>query len=144
MNILKFLVIGSLVIGNLASAGTTVDHSKAEAEAWKITCKYSNYPCKVSQPYTIYTDLTPLSAFGVYFGGNTIYLDIGLSPETEPRNMGTLVHEMVHYLQAKEGGITVRGIGRVELCLAEVEAYQVMNKWFADIGVEPVNEWRGC
>ena len=140
----KAFLLGLVVLLSSCAAGPkVVTQADAANEAWAFVCQHSGYSCRgLEAPHIVTTDLDVFGAYGLYFGSSIIYFHDGLDVNT-PFGVSVMVHEMTHYLQAKRGGVVI-GRSRGEMCLAEVEAYQVSNLYMKAHNGPEADVFRGC
>ena len=111
-------------------------------KAWIDACEMTVYYCVgLDMPKVQFEFMRP-GLNGYYAGGDTIYVSRRLYGMKQRQ---TLLHEMVHYLQVKRGGLAVPGLAE-PICKAEAEAFAVSDKWAKsiwrkDLVVGP-NWWR--
>lgn len=73
----------------------------------------------------------PCGVLGHYAGGEAIYLDNRLKPETDLFDRSVLLHELVHYLQEANGSYQIRqqvpedGAQCLTWLAREIEAYEI-------------------
>ena len=97
--------------------------------AFIIVCEIAPYNCiSVTPPTVVYMTLLPL-AYGRYPGGDSIIIQQGL---TGGKRREVLIHETVHYVQAKVGGLIIPGPVKA-ICYAEEEAFGVVDDWLISI-----------
>ena len=134
--------------------GSTALIRMAQADAsyiqdfWSITCEMSRYTCEgIPLPNVVYVPF-PSSLYGVYLGGNSLFLNNDLEPyeEDDILAQGVLIHEMIHYLQSKEDGQSSLINSNEEWCISEGEAYDMANRYFAlHDAIEHFTNWeRRC
>jgi len=121
-------IFAALLVSLSASAG--LDYS--DRAAWREACQLSRYTCRDIPPpmvrRSVFVDKT--GAYGLYYGGRTVWLATYLSPVEE---YVVTVHEMVHYLQTYEDGGQYPAPNFV-MCLREEEAYEISDKVISRIG----------
>ena len=125
MNILAgLLLVGLTAVGVSSALGA---QSLSAREAFREACNLSRYDCTgIKAPMVRESVYVRRSGnYGVYFGGRTVWLANDLSPE---RRYVTMVHEMVHYLQARvdEDGPPMQF--PIERCVYESEAFEASNQ----------------
>lgn len=105
--------------------------------AYLEACALSRYTCKgIPAPHireTIFVDRG--GAYGWYWGGRTIYLTPGMSPEMR---YVVMVHEMVHYLQCYEDAKCFPRTAPFETCVVEEEAFEVSDQVIRRLGADKV------
>lgn len=108
----------------------TYYRSKVVYEMWMEACYYTKYTCGLTPVPKVKRETMRRGLLGQYRGGDTIYINrrlVGI-PLKE-----VLMHEMVHYIQTKVGGLKVPG--RAEpICRAEAEAFTTVDEWLVDNG----------
>ena len=136
MNVFPGLLLSGLLAIGLSAAGST--QSLTPGDAFRDACTLSRYDCTgIRAPMVRESAYVRYDGFyGVYFGGRTVWLADGLSPE---QRYTVLVHEMVHYLQthADENGPPF--VFDVEVCVYEAEAFEVSNQVARRMGLPEVS-----
>lgn len=106
----------------------------ADSAAWREACELSRYNCKGIHPPAVRESMIVEAAdlYGLYFGGNTVWLRVGLPPNLR---YAVTVHEMVHFLQAKVDGKGPPFGSQLETCLREEEAYEISDRVTTRLGI---------
>jgi len=106
--------------------------NKVVFEMWFEACIQTQYTCgRLTVPNVVRENMRP-GLLGQYRGGDTIYVRRGLMGL---RLKEVLMHEMVHYIQSKIGGLEVPGYAK-EICAAEAEAFATVDQWLIEIGAD--------
>ena len=120
--VLRRLLVGLVMFCMAAtSAAIPGDSQTLEDNAWKLACVFGHYDCKNIQPPKVVYKHLGIWALGAYTGGDEVYLTTNLNYVDA---LGTLTHEMVHYLQVKVGkleGPYTRGL----ICWMEKDAHEI-------------------
>jgi len=104
--------------------------SKDKWAMWLVACEFTPYKCSGTKlPKVVYQGMAS-NLNGYYRGTDTIYINRTL---VGYQRRATMLHEMIHYLQAKVGGQRVPGPAE-EICKAEAEAFAVTDHWWKSIG----------
>lgn len=123
-------LIATLIVGCATAGSLDYSRQKARYDAWHVACMITEYNCVgLRLPDAEFTNLRP-GLYGRYQGGNTIIISRDLYGL---RLKETLLHETIHYLQVKVGGLKVPGYPEY-ICPAEEEAFTLVDKWLDSIG----------
>lgn len=103
----------------------------ARYTSWTVACELTPYSCiGVEVPKVVRVKMRK-GLLGYYDGGDSVFINIDLMNGIQTKEV--LVHEMIHYLQAKVGGLKVPGPAE-PICRAEEEAFTLVDKWLLEIG----------
>ena len=127
----KLLVLIAALMATTAVGAADYGTEYDKYKAWLAACDYTQYTCTgITPPKVVRKPMRP-GLLGTYRGGDVIYINKTLGQGTPIQRV--LMHEMVHYLQAKVGGLQVPGPAK-EICAAEAEAFTQVDKWLIDVG----------
>lgn len=119
-----------LLFATQIAAASSYRYEKMRYDTWLEVCEYTHYSCtNVDVPKVKYKWMGR-GLLGQYKGGDTV--DINRSVSWSQKR-ATLYHEMIHYLQAKVGGLRVPGPAK-EICEAEAEAFAEGDKRWERMG----------
>ncbi len=104
------------------------ENYRAKYKAWFQACDYTDYSCIGVPVPKVVSENMGRRLLGYYNGTDTVYVNRTLKGQ---RLNEVLMHEMVHYLQAKVGGLKVPGYAE-PICHAENEAFAVVDLWLID------------
>ena len=116
------------------------ENYRAKYKAWFQACDYTDYSCIGVKVPKVVSEYMGRNLLGYYNGTDTVYVNSTLKGQ---RLNEVLMHEMVHYLQSKVGGLQVPGYAE-PICHAENEAFSVVDQWLADHGYADLqrgSEW---
>jgi hypothetical protein len=125
------LTLITVLLGQYALAGPGERLAKLKYDMWLEACLYTRYSCEgVPVPKIKYEGMRQ-GLYGYYDGGDTVFVNKNLWGS---QRRATLFHEMVHYLQAKVGGLRVPGPS-YDICMAEDEAFSETDDWWDRVGM---------
>jgi hypothetical protein len=121
----------TMILLCLSLAGCTTEG----ADEWLTVCSlYSGLAgidvCETLPPPVVVEEAMPHGKSGYYRGGPTIHISKELRGD---RRFGTLVHEMVHYIDYHKFGLELPGYAP-ELCATEDMAWFIEGVWWGSIG----------
>lgn len=99
-------------------------------QAWINACLYTRYTCSGVQIPAVTYEKMEDDHLGYYDGGDTVFINSRLRGILRKE---VLMHEFIHYLQTKVGGLEVPGAA-APICAAEEEAFTIVDQWLVDIG----------
>jgi len=144
-NLAKALLLTGVFLLSACATNTAVrlsTTSAIERAAWDEACARTEYRCFMVNPPKVGTSeyVGILKAYGFYNGGNTVFLKKDLDI-TDTFGFAVLVHEMVHYLQARSDKFPYPG--KLSSCMMEEEAWEVYNEVVVSQGRQDlfVKEW---
>ena len=123
-------MIASLFLLTTAE-GHAYDVQKERYDLWIEACLHTQYSCQGVKPPKVRKVHTRTGLYGYYDGGGTIFISNKLTAE---KRRATIYHEMVHYLQAKVGGLPIPGPASL-ICEAEAEAFAETDERWVRIGL---------
>jgi hypothetical protein len=106
------------------------ENYREKYKAWFQACDYSPYTCIGVVPPKVVSEYMRYGLLGYYQGDDTVYINRRLRGQELNE---VLMHEMIHYLQAKVGGLPVPGPANL-ICQAEEEAFTLVDQWLLDHG----------
>lgn len=127
----KLIMVLALIVAGTSPAPAL---TTPEARAWDDACELLEheygYSCiGIPQPEVEYEDLG-ISLLGYYSGGDTIHVHRDLRGA---ERIAVLVHEMVHYYDAKSGRAELPG-GTYDVCPSEERAFHIEGRWWINHG----------
>lgn len=133
----RLLLIGCVLM--LAACASLLPSRSMEEVAWAEMCSLAGqlygYRCDgITPPLVTYESMRD-GLYGYYEGGDTVFVSTNITPEEK---MGTLIHEMVHYLHVQLGLVEVPGPAGL-ICKSEEEAWELEGIWS---GTDNSGWWR--
>ena len=122
---------------------STYREQKFRYDMWIEACfRVARLHCGTMAPPKVKFERMRRGLYGYYDGGDTVFVNKSIN---SLQKRATLLHEMIHYIQSKVGGLPVPGPAKL-ICAAEEEAFRLTDQWLIDIGfpdkVRGPNWWR--
>lgn len=123
------LLVGCAMYQPAPQWGETDSYQEVVQSAWNDACELSTYSCfGVAKPQIVKTDMMAPGVAGFYYPeSKRVHIGKDTNIVENFRNYGTLVHEMVHYLQDYATD-HVWPSNKHGSCLREEEAWDVFNE----------------
>jgi hypothetical protein len=128
--------LSALLMAALLSTPACAAPPSAAEKAFADACRLSQYDCRGVQAPQIRRSafVEPLGFYGVYLGGNIVYVAIDVDYAHDPSAYAIVVHEIVHYLQETIGHLRP-STNLLEVCTKEEEAYVVSNALLVELNL---------